>query len=147
MDQSEQALQYFTGGFNCSQAVFTAIAERHGFDKELTLKIAAGFGGGIARLQKTCGAVTGAVMAIGLISGSSQADDTLQKEKVYSLTREFIDRFNTKHGTLKCSELLGHSLSTEEDRKEARELNLFETVCNNCVTDAVKILDEMLREK
>ncbi len=143
MEKSEKAVQYFKEGFNCSQSVFAAYAEKSGIDKDLALRIAAGFGGGIARMQKTCGAVTGAVMAIGYVKGHTQPDAVDQKEMVYNLTKEFIDRFIQKHKTIKCSELLGCSLVTEEGKNMAKELNLFETVCSKCVKDAVDILDEL----
>jgi len=143
MDNSEIAVQYFKEGFNCSQSVFAAFSEKSGIDKDLALRIAAGFGGGIARMQQTCGAVTGAVMAIGYVKGHTQPDAVEQKEKVYELTREFVDRFIQRHKTIKCSELLGCSLETEDGRNQAKELNLFETICSHCVRDAVEILDEM----
>jgi len=143
MENAEKANQYFAEGYNCSQSVFTAIAELNGLDHETALKIASGFGGGIARLQKTCGAVTGAVMAIGLMHGHTEPNDEIQKEKVYDLTREFVDRFTQKHKTTECSELLGHNLLTEEDRLKVKELGLFETVCSRCVKDAILIAEEM----
>jgi C_GCAxxG_C_C family probable redox protein len=145
MNKPEKAVQYFTEGFNCSQSVFAAIAETHGFKKEAALKIASGFGGGIARLQKTCGAVTGAVMAIGYLHGNTQPDSAAEKEKTYTLIKEFINRFSKKHKSIECNALLGHSLETPEDRLKAKELGLFDTICRNCVKDAVQIFEELHR--
>ena len=147
MGEAEKAVQYFNDGFNCSQAVFTAVAEKAGIERELALKIASGFGGGIARMQKTCGAVTGAVMAIGYLHGHIQPDAVEQKEQVYELIHEFVNRFTQKHGSIKCSELLGYSLQTEEGRKLVKEMNLFETVCSKCVRDAVLILEDITLSK
>lgn len=147
MEKSEQALHYFTNGYNCSQAVFATFANQFGLDAEQALQIASGFGGGIARLQKTCGAVTGAVMALGLLQSKGEMDQDQKKEQVYDRVRFFIDRFTDMHGTMKCSELLGHSLATPEERKEAKELNLFEKVCNVCVKDAVLVIEQMLKEE
>ena len=45
-DRIQKADFYFNNGFNCSQAVFAAFAEYLNLDKETTLKIASGFGGG-----------------------------------------------------------------------------------------------------
>ncbi|NVO21568.1 MAG: C_GCAxxG_C_C family protein [Bacteroidetes bacterium] len=143
MEKVDKAVQYFTEGFNCSQAVFTAIVENSGIEKESALKIAAGFGGGIARMQKTCGAVTGAVMALGYLNGNTSPSDDEKKEKVYEQVQVFVKHFTEKHGTIKCSELLGCSLQTAEDRQKAKELKLFETVCRKCVADAVNILEEI----
>jgi C_GCAxxG_C_C family probable redox protein len=141
MEKAEKAVQYFTEGFNCSQSVFTAIAEGSGMDKKLALKIASGFGGGIARTQKTCGAVTGAVMAISYLNGFTQPDASEQKERVYELIQAFINRFTLLHKTINCNELLGYSIQTEEGRKLIKELGLTETVCSRCVNDAVLIVE------
>ena len=79
-------------GFNCSQAVFSTLAEPLGFDRSLALKIASPFGGGIGRTGETCGAVSGALMALGLQSGYSEPDPQA-KERVYALAREYMHRF------------------------------------------------------
>ena len=65
------AEEMFRSGYVCSQAVFATFSEMLGLDKETALKIANGFGGGIARKQEICGAVSGAIMAIGLKYGKT----------------------------------------------------------------------------
>jgi hypothetical protein len=57
MENPEKALSYFIQGYNCSQAVFSTMARHCGIDEDLALKVASGFGGGIGRMQKTCGAI------------------------------------------------------------------------------------------
>ena len=66
MNKRTLALAQFDKGFACSQAVFSAYAEDLGLDQETALKIAGPFGGGTGRKAETCGAVTGALMALGL---------------------------------------------------------------------------------
>ena len=65
MNRAETAVATFKGGFNCSQAVLSVFCEELGLDKETAARIAGGFGGGIGHLGETCGAVTGAIMAMG----------------------------------------------------------------------------------
>ena len=60
MNKKEKALEVFSSNFNCSQAVFSVFAEEYGLDKEIYLKIATSFGGGM-RKGEACGAVTGAL--------------------------------------------------------------------------------------
>jgi C_GCAxxG_C_C family probable redox protein len=67
-------------GYSCSQSVFAALAKRWNMDPELALRVAAGLGGGIARSARTCGCVTGAIMAIGLAQ-RSVAPEVNQSEK------------------------------------------------------------------
>lgn len=146
MDSAELALSRFKEGALCSQAVFSTFAEKLGLDLETAMKIATPFGGGMARMGETCGAVTGALMAIGLKHGNMtdwRAED-LQKEKAYGIANEFAGRFKSINGTTLCRELLGCDLSTPEGRKAANEGDLFKTLCPKFVRDAAAILEEIL---
>ena len=115
-----------------------------GLDHELALRIAGAFGGGMARMGETCGAVTGALMAIGLKYGMTQAKDEAAREKTYKLAQEFMTKFKARHDSLVCRELLGYDLSSPEGRKAAHDKGLFSTLCPQLVRDAVEILEQML---
>jgi C_GCAxxG_C_C family probable redox protein len=136
----------FEEGFSCSQAVFSAYAEHLGLDRETALKISGGFGGGMGRMAQTCGAVTGAFMAIGLKYGAVETDDQEAKDKTYALIREFADRFKSRHGSITCQELLGCDISKPENMEMAREQGLFKATCPGLVRDAAEILEEILAE-
>jgi len=74
MSRVEEAVSCFADGFSCSQSIVSTYGTEFGVDREKALKISTGFGGGMGRLGGTCGAVTGAIMVIGLkygIPGSS----------------------------------------------------------------------------
>ena len=71
MDKVSHALSTFDSGFNCSQSVLTAFCNEFGLHDEPAFRIACGFGGGMGRMAKTCGAVTGAFMVIGLKTWSN----------------------------------------------------------------------------
>ncbi len=143
MNRVETAVSRFAAGFNCSQAVFSAYSERFGLDEKTALKIAAGFGGGMGRMAETCGAVTGALMVLGLKYGGT-SPDRQAKELAYERVRTFADRFKACHGSLACRDLLGCDLSTAEGQEAARQNNLFATMCPKFVRDAAEILEEML---
>jgi C_GCAxxG_C_C family probable redox protein len=130
-------------GFSCSQAVFTAFAERWGLPLETGLKIAAPFGAGIGRMGGTCGAASGALMALGLRRGHTTAEDKATKEEVYRLAREFVNRFTARLGSLECRELLGSDISQPEQLQLVREQGLFQTRCPQFVAAAVEILEEL----
>ncbi len=132
-------------GFNCSQAVFSTLAEQLGFDPALALKIASPFGGGIGRTGETCGAVSGALMALGLHTGFSEPDP-IAKERVYARTREFLHRFEERHGALSCKTLIGIDISTSEGMQKAREQQVFTTQCLTFIADAVEIAENMIAE-
>jgi C_GCAxxG_C_C family probable redox protein len=144
MNHSEKATASFKEGYNCSQAVVSAFAEELNLDKDLALKISCGFGGGMARMSETCGAVTGAFMAIGLKYGKTVITDNAARDKTYSKINEFVEEFKARNNTIVCKELLGCVLSTPEGAKIASEKNLHSTVCPKFVADAAEILEKIL---
>lgn len=146
MDRAERALNYFGNNFNCSQAVFTAFATDYGFDEKTALKIGTNLGGG-ARSGELCGAVSGALMALGLICGHSESSDNEGKVRSYALSEEFVRRFTEANGSVVCRELLDYDLSKPEQMAVIKEKNLFRTVCPKMVESAVRILEEMLAEQ
>jgi C_GCAxxG_C_C family probable redox protein len=142
MTRTETALSRFAEGFNCSQAVFAAFAGDLGLEQETALKIAAGFGGGMGCMGEACGAVTGAIMVLGLRHGVAMADRE-DKEQVYRQVIEFIQRFKSRNGTITCRELLRCDISTPEGLQRATDENVFTTMCPKFVRDAVEVLEEM----
>ena len=97
----------------------------------------------MGRTGRTCGAVTGAFMVIGLGRGSAEPDQK-SREEAYSLVQEFIRLFNGRNSTIECKELLGCDIGTAEGLREAQDRNLFETVCEKLVRDAVEIVEGLL---
>ncbi|MGD8539669.1 MAG: C-GCAxxG-C-C family protein [Candidatus Aminicenantes bacterium] len=144
MDKTQNAINCFKEGFSCSQAILSAFCEPLGLDRTTALKIAQSFGGGMAQMGDTCGAVTGAFMAIGLKHGRTRADDDRAKEKTYELVRDFVQRFRAVHGSIVCKELLGYDLSKEEEMREAQEKKLFDDFCPKLVQTAAAILEDLL---
>ena len=143
--KQEKALNNFKSGFNCAQSVLTAFSEELKFDNSLALNISAGFGSGMGRLQETCGAVTGAFMAIGIYNSKNFTDTKTGKEKTIAMVQDFDRKFKSIYKTTNCMALLGCDLKTEDGHKTFNEKNLKETVCQKCVVDAVKILEELMK--
>ncbi len=143
MDGKQRALELFTGGYNCSQSVFCVWSKENGLSEESALKISCGFGGGM-RDGEVCGAVSGALMAIGLKYGQSVEDDVETKEHCYRLIKEFTAEFKQKHKTLICRELLGHDPSTEDGARIIDKEGLSEKLCPEFIKSAVEILEKML---
>jgi C_GCAxxG_C_C family probable redox protein len=94
MDLTDVADARFRNGYSCSQAVFSALAEPWNISPDVSLRIAAGFGGGLARTARTCGCVTGAVMAIGLAQRDVSPEmNGAGKEKTGERSRQFLRAF------------------------------------------------------
>ena len=142
----DQAVTLFQQGFNCSQAVCAVHAEALGLPRDAALKIGAGFGGGMGRHGEVCGAVTGAIMVVGLKAGSSEAADAAAKEKAYALTHQVIEQFTARHGTILCRELLGCDILQPEGLQHARNTQVFKTRCPLFVHDAAEIVSTLIEE-
>jgi C_GCAxxG_C_C family probable redox protein len=144
MTKSEDALAGFRKGFTCSAAVFSSFSDEMGLDSETAKKIACGFGAGISKTGNICGAVSGAIMVIGLKYGKTKTGDNTATEKTRALVREFMQEFTKRHGSVCCTELLGYNLSSPDQYEKARDSQLFVTKCPELVGDAAAILEEIL---
>ena len=140
---AEIAGTVFSQNFNCSQSVFSAFAARFGLDRETALKLASPFGGGVARRGEVCGAVTGALLALGLARG---AELPAGKEEIYRLSQEFMRLFEEKHNTVLCRDLIACDLSTPAGYQAATEKRVFTTICPVLVQDAVEIVQKLLEQ-
>ena len=139
----EKAIASFKSGYNCAQSVVVAFTEDLGFDENQALEMSVGFGGGMGRLQEKCGAVTGAFMVIGMISSGLCKDNLDRKNHSYAMIQQFDQRFKSIHHTTQCSELLNCDLRAPNGHAIAVENKLFEKVCEKCIADAVKLVEEL----
>mgnify|MGYP006309133697 CR=1 FL=1 len=142
MTKTEKAAEIFNQGFNCAQSVLYTFADDLGINKEFALKVASGFGAGMGRMQKTCGAVTGAVMVIGFFYGSSKSNDHFSKERTYEAVQKFIKDFEKLHNTSDCIDLLGADMKTPEGKEKIQKEDLIQTRCAKYVQDTVGLLEE-----
>jgi len=144
MTRSDDAAAYFNEGFSCSQAVLSSFSEDLGLDKETARKISCGFGAGMARSGNICGAVTGAILVIGLKYGKGTTGDDAAKERTYALVQKFLKQFKAKNKSISCTELLGYDLRDPEQRKQAHVSKAVATKCPEFTRDAAVILEKML---
>ena len=144
MNRIKQAVAFFNSGFVCSQAILATYGPEYGLSKQLALTLASGFAGGIAGTAKTCGAVAGAVMVIGLAKGHADPEDKAAKQAAYAAVRDFLQGFKRRHGTTQCKQLLGHDIGTPHGHKAAQESGVFKTQCPVFVESAAVELDRVL---
>ena len=137
-----RAVKLFRDGCACSQAILSVYGQPLGLSRDLAMRIAAGFVGGM-RLGEACGAVTGALMVLGLRHASADCDTPAGRKAAYDRVVEFADRFKVLNGSVVCRELLGCDISTAEGMRQAEQQELFKTTCVKMVQDAAAILEEM----
>ena len=137
---SEKAENNFKQGYNCAQSVLLTMREYYGIPRNrLIPKIATAFGGGIGRRGSLCGALAGAIIAIGLKHGTN-TPILEKKEKAYKLAQEFYEQFVKEFGSPLCRELIGYDLTKPEELEMVRKLNIREEKCSHFVKKAVEIL-------
>lgn len=145
MDKPTKAIEYFRNKFNCSQSVLATFGPEYGLSDDESLKIATAFGGGMGRQQHICGAITGALMVLGLKYGKGLNDPEEKKKYTYQLTKEFFDEFKRLNGSENCRELLdGLDMNNPVDNRKIVERNYFEIRCEKYVSDAVTILSKIM---
>ena len=117
---------------NCAESVFMALNEAFdgGLAPETAKRIATGLGGGLGATGGTCGALTGGVLAIGLIAKSGDAIE--RKKTIYPLAAGLQDRFRERFGSIDCRDL------TRDMGDERRQH------CSSITAAAAKMCAEML---
>ena len=114
MDEAEsRGKDYFRQGLNCSECVLRTFMDMHETDlPESIIRLASGFGGGMGHTKNTCGAITGAVLALGLVKGrdpfaSEEVKDRITQlnDQVYPAFAPMIREMEEEFGTLICAEL------------------------------------------
>ncbi len=112
--------------------------------EETALKIACGLGAGMGRKEEVCCSVAGGILVLGMRHGRGSKDDRSASELTYRKTRELMDQFAKKHGTVICRKLLGGcELTTEEGQKYFKENDLLHKTCAPTVQTVVEILENI----
>lgn len=130
-------------GYNCSQAVFLAFADKYGVDDDTATKLASSFGGGMGRSREVCGALSGALLVNGMETGTTDLGDIAAKTKNYESAREIMEAFRNDNGSIYCKELLGIVKKPESATPQARTAEYYKKrPCPEIVHSAALILEE-----
>ena len=149
MSRAEQAKEYFSQGYACSQAVALAFADVMDCNEATIAKIMLPFGGGLGRLRLTCGAVSGMAVVIGAVFSKSENTPENKKE-TYAIVQDLCEKFQAENGSLICSELLqGAKVAVNVGGEaEARTEQYYKKrPCGEIVFSAAKIIEQYLQEK
>jgi C_GCAxxG_C_C family probable redox protein len=107
-------------------------------------RIASAFAGGIGNTGSVCGAVVGAVMAIGLKQG--RADTMEEALRNLAVAQEFRRRFEAEMETINCHELTGADLTTPEGIEQFMASDTPRAVCFPAVGAAYRLVVDLLNE-
>ena len=113
--------------YNCAQGVLAAFAGELGVDDQTAFLMGANFGSG-RRMGSPCGAVTGALMVLGLAGAGTGPE-----------AKELLRKVRENHqGKLNCKDLLKLNMETDTPKK---------VHCDGMVCELVDLTEEILREK
>ncbi len=143
MKKSEKAAVNFKT-MNCNQSVLAAFGPDFGVSENICFNLGLGYGGGIGREGRACGACTGAYSVIGLWAATKSNDSGEQKNIAALKVQEYNRLFIKKHTHLDCKDLLGYNMSIPEEKAKITELNLHENICMGLVKSSAEILTEIL---
>lgn len=104
----ERVVEFHQEGYNCAESVIKAFNEDNGLD--IPVSIASPFGSGMT-VGSTCGAITGALMAVGALKGRNSSSE---KNNSRVITKEIMTKVKEKYGTLECIELKKKGVSCDE---------------------------------
>lgn len=145
MIKQEIAVNYFSKKLHCSQSVLAAYAEECGISEEQAIKLGSCFGSGM-RKGEVCGAVTGALMVLGLLYGQKSSEDTDGRQNANKVNDLMMNKFREKCGSFICNDLLKCDISTPEGIDFALNNKLFTEFCPKMVKAAVDVIEEIRRE-
>ena len=145
MNRFEQAQRYSDRGFNCCQCVLASFSDLTGLSEAESFNVAGGFGAGTGT-GELCGAVTGAIMTLGLLMPVDTADPVGSKRRTVALSKEFQKRFTEKFGAVRCHDLLKNKFVPNETTPAALRMGLTGH-CRILIVTAIEVVEEMLAER
>lgn len=143
---AERAARLFREGCNCAQSVFVAYCDWTGFDREKAIRLSASFGGGMGRLREVCGALSGALMALGMLRAPLDPTDRAAKAAHYARVQALGHAFRAHNGSLLCRDLLGDQAGSGYVPDERTEAYYQSRPCERLIYDAAHLLERMILE-
>lgn len=133
---------------NCAQTSFAVLQKSFDLEGGEILKALTPFPG-IALRGEACGAVTGCLMALGLVYGRDDLDDWRGYIASLPPARRFCRRFAEQHGSTACARILEEKLGRTFDLANPSEALEYAAsggpeACAEIVASAVQIASELM---
>ena len=142
---TEPATELFLNGHNCAQAIVAAFCPSQGLSADEGYRLASGLGGGLSGTRQTCGALVGALIILGLDSGTFPPGDLAAKKAQYARGQSLIDSFTATWNTSLCGELLAALDLQASTTPSARTDEYYNTrPCTRTVAHVAELLSAEL---
>jgi len=147
-NQNERIAELFLGaaGNGCAETAFVVLKEAFGLADPESSAAAMALNGGIAYSGGTCGAVTGAALAVGLLAEGRIADHPAAKSAARRLTAETLRAFEAEFGSSQCRALTGFDLRTEAGHRRFIEDGAWRVGCTRQIEFVVANLAGLANE-
>ena len=144
----QKVMHYMEISHNCAQSSFLALSEQFGLGNDDMVKALTPIPG-IAERGETCGAVTGALLALGLVYGRNNISDWQGYRDSLKPANEFCDRFEQELGSLMCRNIVKSEFGMELDLRKKDDLEQFQEAdathkCSRIVQTAVRIAADLI---
>jgi C_GCAxxG_C_C family probable redox protein len=135
---------------NCAQSSFYALSEQFGLGGDDVLKALTPLPG-MAERGDTCGAMTGALMALGLIYGREDLSDWQKYRQSLEPTNRFCRQFEADLGSSKCHKIQECAFGRHYDLMQSDELKAFQKAdatsrCTKVVQKACRLAADIIVE-
>ena len=140
----ETVLENLGYGYLCSESVIKGVAKHMGIAWDRLPAIATGLGGGFGGMGNTCGALTGAVLALGLSHGRNMPDQ--DPFVCGALVQKLVEGFKDRFRSIDCADILGVDIRTEEGRTHSMKQGLLNLPCKDCCVFVARYLAENISE-
>ncbi len=148
----ELAYRYEGTYGGCTQVVLASMKEVFGIGDDTTFKAGYGFAGGSGLTgNNSCGALAGAILFIGFLTGRSVENfDGGRIEACHVAVRKVLDHFNEKYQGLRCADvqtaLMGraYQLYIPEESAAFNAAGGHDDKCTSVCADTCRFLGQML---
>jgi C_GCAxxG_C_C family probable redox protein len=118
--------------------VLFSAADNLGLDPDSALRLACGFGAGVAREGEVCGAVSGGLLALSLKYGRGEGEERARTDNTYAVCQRFVSAFRARHGSIVCRDLTQCDLRTPQGQEAFKANDLLKKLCTPCVATAAE---------
>ncbi|MGI6642565.1 MAG: C-GCAxxG-C-C family protein [Bacillota bacterium] len=137
-----EAKGQYLAGLNCAEAAFWALAKH--WEIDIPYSVATVLGGGVARGGGPCGALLGAMLAIGAKVGRKDPADEAAKAECYRLGQELTEVFTKVMGSSLCKDIIGFTLKEEGGKERYAAGGFKDGCCLNAVVAAISAASQIL---
>lgn len=135
---------------NCAQSTFYALSEQFGLGGDDILKALTPLPG-MAERGETCGAITGALMAMGLIYGRDNLEDWKKYRSSLIPTNKFCEQFQKELGSSLCCQIQESAFGKSYNLMDPKELKEFQQAgatnkCTRVVQKACRLAADIIIE-